>query len=204
MPHDDPNRRTFLAAVLGGVALPMLVADPSLAQDAVEPLPDDSNATDRDRELIARTYELARSAVTAGDHPFGALLVHDGKIIAESKNTVETANDVTKHAETSLVSFATHNFDRQTLANSILYSSTEPCVMCTGAVERARIRRLVYGTTARHIATILGSPYSGMPSREILRRIEPNMEVVGPVSENEGIPIHAAFWPGFIQSRRRG
>jgi tRNA(Arg) A34 adenosine deaminase TadA len=207
--HENQSRRSFVVAALAGLGVPLagdrggigssLIA---LAQEAPRASPDDNSATEFDRQVMSRAFTLAEEAVAAGDHPFGAVLVHAGEIIAEARNTVETSNDVTKHAETSLVSHSTNSFDRRTLAASTLYSSTEPCVMCCGAIERARVGRLVYGVTARHISTILGSEWSGIPCRDVLNRIDPNLDITGPLSESEGLPAHIEFWPEFIRSRR--
>ena len=66
--------------------------------------PDDPACTAQDRIYMARAYELARYATTHGGGPFGALLVKDGKILAEFSNCVHSTGDVTKHAETGLIS----------------------------------------------------------------------------------------------------
>ena len=84
-------------------------------------------------DLIRRTFRLAELAVERGDHPFGALLARNGEIVLETHNEVLIGTDYTKHAETLLVSRATGRFDHQFLTECILYTSTEPCVMCAGA-----------------------------------------------------------------------
>jgi len=153
-------------------------------------LPDDPMSTEVDREYILRTYELARSAVVNGNHPFGALLVYKEKIIIEFEHSAVTTRDLTKHAETGLVSVATQQFSRQILSESTLYTSTECCIMCCGAVHWAGIPKIVFGTTASQARNVVGREYEGIPCKEVFQRINPTVTVVGPLMEEEGLKIH--------------
>jgi tRNA(Arg) A34 adenosine deaminase TadA len=159
--------------------------------------PDDPQCTPEDRIYMARAYELARYAVTHGGGPFGALLVKDGKILAEYSNCVHSTGDVTKHAETGLISTYSPKIDRETFAKSTLYTSTEPCAMCCGAVCFAGIGRVVYGTSEAPFVHVMGLPADPHPltSHEILGRIAPTTKVVGPLMEAEGLKIHEEYWP---------
>ncbi len=162
----------------------------------LNPLPDDPNVNETDRKHIRRTYEIARNAVANGNHPFGALLERDGEIIMEIENCVATSGDTTKHAETRLIGEATRKFDSQTLSECTLYTSTEPCVMCCGAIYWAGVKKIVYGTTADQMMKIYSAEeYNGFPVEEIYGRMAPTVAVVGPVEEKEGLEIHANFWP---------
>ena len=156
-------------------------------------LPDDPLSTEMDREFIRRSYEIARGAGADGGRPFGSVLVHEGKIIAEFKNIVTETGDVTPHAETGLVALATQKFSRDVLAESTLYTSTKPCIMCCGAIYWGGISRLVYGTTSSQMSQLLGREYLSIPSREVFERIQPGVVVVGPVLEQEGLKIHAEY-----------
>jgi tRNA(Arg) A34 adenosine deaminase TadA len=152
-------------------------------------LPDDPMSTEVDREYILRTYELARSAVVNGNHPFGALLVYKGKIIIEFEHSAVTTRDLTKHAETGLVSVATQQISREILSESTLYTSTECCIMCCGAVHWAGIPKIVFGTTASQARYVVGREYKGIPCKEVFQRINPTVTVVGPLMEEEGLKI---------------
>ncbi len=154
-------------------------------------LPDDPLSTPADQEFIRCAYEIARSAHAHGNRPFGALLVHDGKTIAEYENRVYTSGDVTQHAETGLVALATPQFSPDILSQSILYTSTEPCIMCCGAIYWAGIPKMVYGTTASQMSQLLDSDSASLPAREVFQRIHPQMVVVGPVMEEEGLKVHS-------------
>jgi hypothetical protein len=146
---------------------------------------------------MKRANELAEAAVKHGNHPFGALLVKDGKIIFEFENCIYTSKDETKHAETGLISAATPKFDRATLAACTLYTSTEPCIMCCGAIRWAGVRKIVYGVTALQLTRVIGFPDPKQPLavREIFERTAPGEVIIGPLIEGEGLAIHAAYWP---------
>jgi tRNA(Arg) A34 adenosine deaminase TadA len=144
---------------------------------------------------ITRTYQLAKSAQAKGNHPFGALLSVDGKIVLTAENTVVTDNDVTCHAELNLVSSATQVLDPETLERSILYTSTEPCAMCTGAIFWAGISKIVYGCSAVTLGEIAGGAFV-VPCRELLKysKREREIIIIGPLLEDQGAEIHRDFW----------
>ncbi|RLC57863.1 MAG: nucleoside deaminase [Candidatus Cloacimonadota bacterium] len=144
-------------------------------------------------DYITKTYELAKHAQAKGNHPFGALLVIDGKIVLTAENTVITDNDITKHAELNLVSAASRKFDAESLSRSVLYTSTEPCAMCTGAIFWAGIPTIVYGCSAEKLGEIAGGSFV-VPSRELLRYGKRKIEVIGPILEKDGSKIHQNFW----------
>ena len=158
--------------------------------------PDDPACTAQDRIYMARAYELARYAITPGGGPFGALLVKDGKILAEFSNCVHSTGDITKHAETGLISTFSPKIDRETFSKCTLYTSTEPCAMCCGAICFAGIGRVVYGTSEAPFEKSMGLPPDPDPltSHEILRRIAPTTKVLGPLMEAEGLVIHVGYW----------
>jgi len=87
----------------------------------------------------------ARSAAAAGEVPIGAILVHDGKILARSGNRTIRSNDPTAHAEIIVLREAARVLGNYRLADTTLYVTIEPCSMCAGAVVQARVPRLVYG-----------------------------------------------------------
>ena len=87
----------------------------------------------------------ARAAATAGEVPIGAVLVHDGKILARSGNRTIRDNDPTAHAEIIVLREAARLLGNYRLADTTLYVTIEPCSMCAGAIIQARVPRLVYG-----------------------------------------------------------
>lgn len=155
----------------------------------------DPSATLRDGAFVQRCYELAEEAAEAGDHPFGALLVHLDEVVLEARNSVTTGQDGTRHAELELVRDAWRSLGPEVPSNSTLYASTEPCLMCAGAIFWAGIPRVVYGVGARAMNEIVGKPYRGLSLREVSAQAGFSIEVVGPVMQDDGLRIHAAFWP---------
>lgn len=173
----------------------------------INPLLDDPACTADDRKFISRTYDLARSAVAHGNEPFGALLVKDGKIILENENSINTSHDLTQHAETGLISKASQQFDAATLAACTLYTSTEPCIMCCGAIRWAGVHRVVYGTTGLQLKRIFALVFPPQPVpagfkplqiREVfartLARTKSDVVIAGPLMEAEGLNIHKSYW----------
>ena len=155
----------------------------------------DDQPTIVDRNCITRTYELARAAVARGNHPFGALLSYQGRILDEYANEVMTSKDITRHAECGLVSRASASMAPAVLARATLYTSTEPCIMCCGAIHWAGIARIVFGVRAVKMMEAIDEPYRGFPSREIFARINPEVSIRGPFLEEEGFTIHQEYWP---------
>ena len=89
--------------------------------------------------------EEAHAAASAGEVPIGALVVHDGKILARSGNRTIRDCDPTAHAEIIVIRQAAGLLRNYRLADTTLYVTLEPCSMCAGAMIQARIPRLVYG-----------------------------------------------------------
>ena len=89
--------------------------------------------------------EQARLASKNGDVPVGAVVVHNGVVIAARHNEREATNDPTAHAEVLALRDAAQNLGRWRLDDCDLVVTLEPCVMCAGALINARIRTLVFG-----------------------------------------------------------
>ncbi|KYB44924.1 tRNA-specific adenosine deaminase, partial [Brucella anthropi] len=89
--------------------------------------------------------EEAKSAALRGEVPIGAVIVHDGEIIARAGNRTRELNDVTAHAEVLAIRHAGEFLKSERLPDCDLYVTLEPCAMCAAAISFARIRRLYYG-----------------------------------------------------------
>src|SRR5690606_38467526 len=99
---------------------------------------------DNQTALLREAIALSKSAMDHGNEPFGAVLVKDGEIVLRAENSVFSGHDMTNHAEMNLVKLAAQHFGAEALADCTLYSSTEPCAMCAGAIYWSGIGRLVY------------------------------------------------------------
>jgi tRNA(adenine34) deaminase len=98
-----------------------------------------------DVSFLQLALEEARRAAAAGEVPIGALVVHDGKILARSGNRTIRNCDPTAHAEIIVIREAARALNNYRMAGTTLYVTLEPCSMCAGAIIQARIPRLVYG-----------------------------------------------------------
>ena len=114
-----------------------------------------------DERHLRRAIELAAEARAAGDMPFGSLLVGpDGEVLVEDRNTVTTENDITAHPELKTALWASRNLERGVAAGSTMYTSTEPCPMCRGAIARSGLGRVVFALSGEQFAGLKppGSP----------------------------------------------
>ena len=101
--------------------------------------------TQSDIAFMQEALNEARSAAAADEVPIGAVLVHQGKIIARSGNRTIRDCDPTAHAEIVVLRQGARVLKNYRLAGATLYVTVEPCSMCAGAMIQARIPRLVYG-----------------------------------------------------------
>jgi tRNA(Arg) A34 adenosine deaminase TadA len=153
----------------------------------------------RDESHLRQAIAISKRAVAHGNHPFGALLVDaSGRIVLEAENTVTTESDATGHAETNLVRLATKSFDLAALRTSTLYTSCEPCAMCTGAIYWAGIGRVVYALAEEGLLPLTGdhpdNPTLDLPCREVLARGQRAVLVDGPALQDEAREPHLGFW----------
>ncbi len=98
-----------------------------------------------DTEFMGLALEEARAAAAAGEVPIGAIMVHEGKILARSGNRTIRDCDPTAHAEIVVLREASRRLRNYRLGGTTLYVTIEPCNMCAGAMIQARVTRLVYG-----------------------------------------------------------
>ena len=109
----------------------------------------------KDEDFMKIAIELSAKAVEHGNEPFGAVLVKDGEIVYTNENQIYSATDPTFHAEAGLIRrfcAETHITD---LSEYTLYSSCEPCFMCSGALVWVKLGRLVYGASNTDLSEIL-------------------------------------------------
>jgi tRNA(Arg) A34 adenosine deaminase TadA len=147
----------------------------------------------RQSQFLRRTFELAKQAVSNGNHPFGALLVVGERVVLEVENTVCSDRDVTRHAELSLVSAASKRFSKEALEMSTLYSSTEPCAMCAGAIYWAGIPKVVFGCSSETLNEIVPGSLS-ISTRELFSKSSRPAEILGPFLEPEANQLHLDYW----------
>ena len=98
-----------------------------------------------DEDFMRTALELATQASELGEVPVGALVVQDGTIIGRGYNKPISACDPTAHAEIVAMREAASALGNYRLAGCTLYVTLEPCAMCSGAIQHARIARLIFG-----------------------------------------------------------
>ncbi len=101
---------------------------------------------DQDERYLRIAIRLAAEAREAGDAPYGSLLVSaEGDVLAEDRNTVITARDITAHPELKLARWAARELATAAARTTTMYTSCQPCPMCENAIARANLGRVVYG-----------------------------------------------------------
>jgi tRNA(adenine34) deaminase len=109
-----------------------------------------------DMAMMRRCVALAQSAGATGEYPFAAVIARRGEFICESINMVRNEGDVTRHAEMVAISSAQKKLRSASLHDCTIYSTIEPCAMCSYAIRETRIGRVIFG---------LRSPVMGGNSR---------------------------------------
>jgi len=105
--------------------------------------------------FMTRAIQLSIDGVHTGrGGPFGAVIVRDGKIVAEGVNQVTSSNDPTAHAEVLAIRLACAKLGVFELKDCELYTSCEPCPMCLGAIYWARLSRIYFANTHEDAAKI--------------------------------------------------
>ncbi|MEG0779751.1 MAG: nucleoside deaminase [Oscillospiraceae bacterium] len=152
-------------------------------------------------DYLKHANEVAKQARSAGNTPFGAILVNGkGEIIMEQGNAEGDRHDATAHAELVLASRASQTFSKELLWESTLYTTCEPCPMCTGGIYWANIGRIVYGLSERRLLELTGSddknPTFSMGAAPVIEAGQKKIALEGPIAEleEELAQTHAGFW----------
>jgi len=144
---------------------------------------------------VRQSIELAISAARKGNHPFGALLVHEDKVIMTAENTVIADNNSTRHAELNLIVKSERAFPPEVLRECTLYTSTAPCLMCTAVIWNAGITRIIYSVSYESLSRLISGGQNYISLDQIYRLLGTEVEFVGPVLEMEGLEAYR-LWPG--------
>lgn len=152
-----------------------------------------------DLQHLRTAIKVAQDARDHGNHPFGAILVDEhNQMILKAENTVVTGKDCTGHAETNLMRLATQHYSPGQLSACSLYTSTEPCAMCAGAIHWGNVWRVIFALSEVSLYEIVGpSPNHLLLScREVFARSQRHVEVEGPAPELdvEARAVHEGFW----------
>jgi tRNA(Arg) A34 adenosine deaminase TadA len=111
--------------------------------------------TDGDELHLRRAIALAAEAREAGDMPYGSLLVGPaGEVMAEERNTVLTERDIAAHPELKLARWAARELDADVARGTTMYTSCQPCPMCSGAIARSGLGRVVFALAGEQLQAL--------------------------------------------------
>ncbi|GAB7094268.1 hypothetical protein JCM30237_14200 [Halolamina litorea] len=149
----------------------------------------DSHDFDHEAHM-EQAIDCAREAAARGDEPYGSVLVRDDEVVMHARNAVVTENDLRAHPELTLAKRAAA--ERDDASELVMYTSTEPCPMCSGGIAIAGLDAVVYSVSGERAAELRGgSPL--LPSTEVFARGS-DVEVVPDVLQEEGEMVHREHW----------
>lgn len=147
------------------------------------------------KNFIRVAIELAKKSKQKGNLAFGCVLVNNEKeLLLKGENTINTDIDCLAHAEINLIREASKIYSYNYLNECTIYTSDEPCPMCTSAIYWSGIGKLVYGLSKSEYYKIVGRDNPNwvfeMPTRELLSKGGRKLEVIGPLLEDEVSILH--------------
>lgn len=145
--------------------------------------------------FMEAALEEARAAGDRGEVPIGAVIVHEGSIVARAGNETRALRDITAHAEILAIRRAAESIGDERLSGADLYVTLEPCTMCAAAISFARVRRLYYGAE---------DPKGGVVDNGVRFYRQPTChhvpEVYSGIAETESAEILRGFFRGRRES----
>ncbi|MEF8789778.1 MAG: nucleoside deaminase [Haloarculaceae archaeon] len=140
---------------------------------------------------VRRAIELGREAAERGDDPYGSVLVREDRVVMEARNAVVTEADLAAHPELALARRAARELEPDERAETVMYTSTEPCPMCAGGVYHAGLGGVVYSVSAERSGE-LGTDLV-VPSGRVFAGGSREVPVVGPVCESAGLALRREY-----------
>jgi tRNA(adenine34) deaminase len=143
----------------------------------------------RDEQFMQLALSEAKRAPEGGDVPVGCVVVRDGEVIARAHNEREKLQDPTAHAELLALREAALALGGWRLPGAVVYVTLEPCPMCAGALQQARVARVVYGAPDHKVGAA-GSVINPLQNPRLLHRVE----VQGGVLAQRSLALLRAFF----------
>ena len=149
----------------------------------------------QDENFIRDAIEMAKTSKVKGNLPYGCILVNkEGEVVLKGENTINTDHDILAHAEINLLREASKIYSHSVLNSFTIYTSDEPCPMCASAIYWTGVGKLVYGLSKPEYYNIVGRENPNwvfeMSAKEVLSKGGRNVEVVGPLLEDEAATLH--------------
>lgn len=155
-----------------------------------------------DKIFMKKAIELSALAVEHGNEPFGAVLVKDDEIVYTNENQIYTATDPTFHAELGLLRRFCEETGITDLSGYTLYSSCEPCFMCSGAMVWTKLGRLVYASSNIDLCNILNDKGSEC-SRIVFESLPFRPQVTSGVLRAESLTILKKYFSIQAQEKEK-
>ena len=141
---------------------------------------------------MRRAIAKAREGIAAGQTPFGACIVRDGRVAAAEHNAVWDATDPTAHAEVRAIRAACRALGTVDLSGCVIYSTCEPCPMCFSAIHWAKISTIVFGARITD-AQALGFSELPIPNQTMKREGGSPVELVADFLRDECLALFREF-----------
>ncbi|MEK6919076.1 MAG: nucleoside deaminase [Nanoarchaeota archaeon] len=129
-----------------------------------------------------KAIEIAKESAIMGDYALGSVIVKDGKIIATGKTNLKHENDPTVHAEIVAIRKACKELNSKYLENCVLYTTCEPCPMCSSAAVWAKMKGIVFGAFIQDAKLKSGNSFSwrqiDISCKQVLEKGTPKLELV--------------------------
>ena len=150
---------------------------------------------ERDIKFLRMAIDMAKESQSKGNLPYGCILVSkDGTVLLKGENTINTDQDCLAHAEINLIREACKIYDHEFLKTTTIYTSDEPCPMCSSAIFWSGMGKLTYGLSKDRYYDIVGKDNPDwvfeMSAREVLKSGKRKVEVTGPFLESEVEKLH--------------
>lgn len=148
--------------------------------------------------FVKRAIQVSRESVTHGNQSFGAILVDsEGHELLSAENT-ELTYGFLGHAEMNLMrKVIENNIPEEKLKSCTIYTSTEPCLMCTGAIFRSKVGNVVYACSSERMSEIInsGKILTGTKKsfKDLVTSYQRNINIIGPILEDEASEVHVQF-----------
>ena len=143
----------------------------------------------RDEHFMRVALREAAEAGAHGDVPVGAVVVRDGEVVGVAHNEREARGDPTAHAEILALRAAAVTMGGWRLLGTVLYCTLEPCPMCAGAIQQARVARVVFGAPDQKVGAA-GSVVNPLQDPRLLHRVE----IQGGVLAADALGLLRAFF----------
>jgi len=146
----------------------------------------------QDETFLRQAINLANQARHVGERPFGAILVINGKVVAEAQDQCRALNDPTAHAEMRLISSYCQQSSLFDLTDATIYTCAEPCVMCSGAIKWAGISRVVFSVSQALLQKVSGGQLKPTCD-ELVNTGGRHIDVCGLLLIEEGLACYDGF-----------